>query len=241
MNPVLILTRNNLDLTKRCVESVRNQDVETDLLVVDNGSEDDTDFWLREEGIGAMFLDSNKGVSYGWNIGLSYWFGERNAPYVLVINNDTILPRWFLRELAAYGMLYNLEPFVTGVATNDMRVLAEPPGVCPPSPHPDFSAFLIGHSVWEKVGPFDERMKLYAQDCAFHIEAHRRGVKLWKVNVPYYHVNSQTLQRADPKERHAIQEQANKDRMAFKALYGCLPGTPEYNDLFKEPCGQAKA
>jgi hypothetical protein len=54
-----------------------------------------------------------------------------------------------------------------------------------------------------------------------------------KANVPYYHVNSQTLKRADPADREAIQTQANKDREVFKELYGCLPGTEEYNQLFK--------
>jgi len=42
MNYVLMLTRNNLELTKRAVESVRAQDIPTFVCMVDNGSTDGT-------------------------------------------------------------------------------------------------------------------------------------------------------------------------------------------------------
>jgi len=45
MNPVLILTHNCLDLTKRCVESIRAQDIDITLQVIDNGSTDGTEEW----------------------------------------------------------------------------------------------------------------------------------------------------------------------------------------------------
>jgi GT2 family glycosyltransferase len=237
MNPVLILTRNNLELTKRCVESVRAQDIPTELFIYDNGSTDGTHEWIVNNRDLLGFRDSinciNTGVTYAWNVMLKYNFEDEGRTSVLVLNNDAIIPPWFMRELASYGLLYELDPFVTGVATNDMSVIAEKAGVCPPSPHPDFSAFLIGRSVWERVGPFDERFVLYCQDCDYHVRAHRAGVHLWKANVPYFHINSQTLHRSTPVDRMAIQEQANRDRAMFKSIYGVLPGTAEYNELFK--------
>lgn len=240
MTHVLIVTKNNLSLTQRCIESVRAQDVPVTIHVYDNESEDGTQEWLATQ---ADVIDQSSGVDLGvtaaWNFCLDILFSTTDdgaegfhANAVLVLNNDTVIPPWFIRELAAYGMIFNLDPFVTGVATNDISLIANEAGVCPPSPHPDFSAFLIGRSVWEKVGPFDESMRLYCQDCSFHVEAHRKGVKLWKVNVPYFHINSQTIHRSDPKTRHAIQEQANRDRAVFREKYGCLPGTKEYEALF---------
>jgi O-antigen biosynthesis protein len=241
VNYVLIITKNNLALTQRCVESVRAQDVELKIHVYDNESTDGTQEWLATQ---PDIIDQSSGVDIGvteaWNFCLNILFSTTgdgaegfHAQAVLVLNNDTIIPPWFMRELASYGMLYGLDPFVTGVATNDISVIAERAGVCPPSPHPDFSAFLIGRSVWEKVGPFDERFVLYCQDCDYHVRAHRAGVHLWKANVPYFHINSQTLHRSTPIDRQAIQEQANRDRAMFKSIYECLPGTPEYNELFK--------
>lgn len=229
MNPVLILTRNNIDLTKRCVESVHKQDIPTAIYIVDNGSMDGTGDWAMDEG-GAYSLRpllGNEGVSKGWNLALSMLFAERR-PHCLVIGNDTILAPWTYSALLSANV-----PFVTGVDVG-MDPVPEKPDVFPLSPHPDFSCFLIRRECWEKVGPFDERMKLYASDCDYHIRAHRLGIPLWKASVPYNHERSSTLNRATPEERSAIHAQANLDRQMLQSIYGCLPGTPDYNDLFKD-------
>ena len=76
MNPVLILTHNNLELTKRCVESVLKQDIPTEVLIYDNGSTDGTVEWLPEEWVRSdkrvtySLLGSNRGVSAAWNLSL---------------------------------------------------------------------------------------------------------------------------------------------------------------------------
>jgi len=233
MNPVLILTHNNLELTKRCVESVKAQDIETRIYVVDNGSSDSTEDWvfdeIHESRIYSLRLcKTNMGVSRGWNLELSMMFAE-GKPHCLVLNNDTIIPPWFYRMLLDYD-----QPFVTGIAVDQMKTIEDPPPFpWPLDPHPDFSAFLIRREAWELVGPFDERMKLYASDCSWHVEAHRKGLRLWKACVPYYHERSSTLNKAPDFERAQIQEQADRDREVFRSLYGCLPGTQAYENLFK--------
>lgn len=230
MNPVLILTHNNLELTKRCVESVRRQDisVEDAIMIIDNGSTDGTADWLdMATDLDGFTWKNNKGVSKGWNHGLHTWFAENDdANHVLVLNNDVVLPPWFYRELLEYAY-----PFVSGVAVDYMPT--ERPDYSRPIPHPDFSAFLIARECWERVGPFDENMVLYAQDCDYHVRAHRLGVPLMKANVPFYHINSQTMKNAAPDERKWIELQADADREVFRQKYGCLPGTPEYAELFK--------
>jgi GT2 family glycosyltransferase len=237
MNPVLILTRNNLDLTRRCVESVRNQDIHVDIFAVDNGSTDGTTTWMQQqEDINLCSLDHNAGVSFGWNDGIGRIFGTdslfgryetRAYDHVIVIGNDTVLAPWTYSALLSANV-----PFVTGVDVG-MSPLPDKPDVFPLSPHPDFSCFLIRRECWQKVGPFDERMKLYASDCDFHVRAHRNGIPLWKASVPYNHERSSTLNRATQQERAAIQEQANRDREVFRSIYGCLPGTKQYEELFK--------
>lgn len=224
MNPVLLLMRNNVDLTLRCIDSVKAQNVPTSIYVIDNETTEDTqaitecvDWYDR--------FDPQLGVSAGWNTGLEILFAE-GAEHVLALNNDAIIPPWFYRTLLEYH-----EPFITGVAVDVMPT--EPAPECPLTPNPDFSAFLIYREAWEEIGRFDETMKIYCSDCDYHIRAHRLGIPLWKANVPYYHVNSQTLKRADPADRAAIETQANLDRERFRKLYGCLPGTREYEEMFK--------
>lgn len=229
MNPCLILTRNNLSLTKRCVESIKNQDIETLIILFDNGSTDGTTQWIvGQQGILSTLVPTNIGVSAAWNQGLGMLFDLGREDHCLVVNNDTVLPPWFYRELLSYN-----EPFVSGVSVDQMSQIESLPPRCPLVTHPDFSGFLIRRECWERVGPFDERMKLYASDNDWHVRAHRAGVRLWKANVPFYHERSSTLNNASPEERAEIQRQADADRAVFQSIYGCKPWEKAYEELFK--------
>lgn len=248
MNPVLILTHNNLELTKRCVESIHAQDIPTLLLSVDNGSTDGTYEWLQENGANGYGLRENFGVSRGWNLGLSHFFmhngfldHDSRWPHVLVVGNDTVLPRRFYRTLLSYD-----EDFITGIAVDDIKIIdavnAEDLQEIPRqalSPHPDFSAFLIRWEFYSKYhgptigGPFDEAMVNYCSDCDLHIRGHQRGNGMWKVAMPFYHERSSTMRLAPPEEQAALHRQAGADREVFRKKWGCLPGTPEYEALFK--------
>jgi GT2 family glycosyltransferase len=227
VNPVLILTRNNLELTKRCIESVLRQDIgEIRLNVYDNASTDGTFQWLKDQHIAAMAYPTNAGVSRGWNQGidhLMFWGGR-----VLVIGNDTVLPAWFYRTLLRADA-----PFVTGVAVDKMEQIQHPePSQLFFDNHPDFSAFLIRREAWEAIGLFDENMKLYSSDQDYHIRGHRKGVRMVKANVPFYHERSSTLRLASPEEAQAIQTQANMDRAELRRKWGVPAGGPEYEALF---------
>jgi GT2 family glycosyltransferase len=231
MNPVLILTHNNLELTKKCVESVRKQDVPTYLCVIDNGSTDGTVEWFLSQGVDGGLCKSfvsNEGVSAGWNVGLEICFNVDKADHVLVVNNDTILPPWLYRSLLAYDV-----PFVTGVSVGEMEAIAAPQPPKELAPCPDFSAWLMRRDCWDKVGRFDERMKHYASDNDYHVRAHRAGVPLMNAGVHFYHERSSTLKLAPPEEHLEICRQADADREVFKSIYGCMPWEPGYAELFK--------
>lgn len=227
---ILTLTRNNLKLTQRAIWSALRQDVPVTVRAIDNGSRDGSVDWLKAYGWLMDANPDNAGVSAGWNRGLGMFFDEGGYEAVCVIGNDTELAPWCVRALSAYDL-----PFVTGVAVDDhsqieQRIVPK----LPLQPYPDFSCFLIRRDVWKRVGPFDERMKLYASDCDFHIRAHRMGINLWKACAPFYHERSSTLRNATPEEAAEIQTQANKDRAVFQSIYNCLPGTPEYESIFAQ-------
>jgi len=228
MNPCLILTRNCLALTKRCVESVRRQDIPVSIHIIDNGSSDGTVPWAYEEGILLDAAPENAGVSAGWNRGLSYVFNNLGKQHCLVVGNDTVLAPWTFSLLLSYQ-----KGFVTGVAVDSMMQIAAPSTQRGTEPHPDFSCFVITVDTWLKIGQFDERMKHYCSDCDYHLRGFRLGVGLYKACVEFYHERSSTLRLAPPGEQAEIQEQANKDREVFQSIYGCLPGSSEYEDLFR--------
>jgi len=228
MNPVLMLTRNNLALTMRAAKSVMRQPYSM-LYVIDNGSTDGTaEAKFTGRSMLLTYFEYNAGVSHGWNVGLNALFADsQKVDHVLVINNDVILPPWFYSQLLTYD-----KPFVSGVSVDKMEQIAEPAPMGELHPHPDFSAFLLRREVWEKVGPFDETMKHYASDNDWHVRAHKAGVPLWKANVPFYHERSSTMLKATPAEAEEIQQQANRDRAVFQQKWGCMPWGEGYDALF---------
>ena len=228
MNPVLLLTHNCMELTQKCIWSIKNQDIDTMLLVVDNDSIDGTYEWLKENANMRVQFAPQVGVSIGWNFGLQYLFEKEKAEHVLVVNNDTILPSFFYLKLLDCNV-----PFVTGAAVEDLNQIGEIPKNTSLTPGPNFSAFLIRREAWERIGAFDERMKFYAQDCDYDVRAHRRGLQLWNAHIPFYHERSSTLRWASESERISILQRANDDREVFRQKYNCLPGTAEYAALFE--------
>lgn len=229
MNPVLMLTHNNLALTMRAAASAMRQTISTALYIVDNGSTDGTTECLFT---GNSFMltkfSENRGVSHGWNIGLEALFSSSHHAHVLVINSDVVLPVWFYEQLLTYN-----QPFVSGVSVDKMEQIEQPAPMGPLHPHPDFSAFLIKREVWDSVGSFDESMKHYASDNDYHVRAQRAGIKLWKANIPFFHERSSTINLATPEERLEITEQANRDRGRFFEKWGCMPWGDGYDALFK--------
>lgn len=225
MFPVLTLAHNNVMLTQRCVQSIRQQDIPgVEVFVIDNDSTDSTREWMIHNRILHARFSPQLGVSAGWNFGLDWFFRQPEVEQVLVIGNDTYLPSNFYREMLGYSA-----PFVTGI--HDVEAKDTQPGVI--GECPDFSAFLIRRDCWVAVGRFDDTMKLYASDCDYHVRAQRLYIPLFKVNVPFGHDRSATLKNAPPEERKALEQQAHADRERFKEKWGCLPGTPEYAALLQ--------
>jgi GT2 family glycosyltransferase len=227
MVPVLILTCNNLELTKRCVDSFRAQDVETEIKIVDNGSVDGTVPWFNsQDDLDGWLWNSNRGVSAGWNYGIHSIFAEnRDARYICVANNDTVAPPYCISKLLSYDL-----PFVTGVSVDEPK--DHPDCWTQPSGAPDFSLFLLRRDAWEAIGPFDERMKFYAQDLDYHIRAWRKGIHLMNAGVPFHHERSSTLRNASIFARDAIQLQAEMDRQELTRKWGCNAWDESYQAMF---------
>jgi GT2 family glycosyltransferase len=232
MNPILILTHDNLEYTKRCVESVLTQDIPTSIVLFDNGSKDGTVEWAKTElpkGTLIIQVPENLGVSYGWNAGLDLLFKDNGAEHVLVLGNDTVIPKSFYSSLLSYNL-----PFVTGVAVDNMEQLNALSERSEPVPYPDFSAFLTKREVWEKVGSFSSDLVSWCSDCDFHVRAFRLGIQLWKVNERFFHVRSRTIELANPREKRTLELQADVDRMTFASIWKAEVGSPQYAELFSE-------
>jgi GT2 family glycosyltransferase len=232
---ILCVTHNNLPLSKQAINSAIAQTIPCDVLVQDNASTDGTREWLRSK-VGVTYVPYNFQLSLAecWNRGLKALFNA-GAKEVLVINNDVVL------RPDTYWMLVNIkQPFVTAVSVDCPHKLGAPGDREPDNlaeaarPHPDFSCFMVRKEVYERVGKFDEIFyPAYCEDADYHVRMHRAKIRAICVDLPFLHLGASTVKNADPGEKARILRMADKNREIFRKRYRCLPGTPEYEALFK--------
>ena len=98
LTSIVILTFNELEYTKRCVESIRRHTPEPyEIIFVDNGSKDGTIKWLRElvkQNSHVKLIENgrNLGFAKGCNQGIEAAAGE----FILLLNNDTVVTEGWL-------------------------------------------------------------------------------------------------------------------------------------------------
>ncbi len=116
---IVILTYNNLDYTRQCLESIYAKTIypNFEVVIVDNASTDETPSYLRDFAASQMNVKlilnaENRGFAGGNNQGVEASSGE----YVVYLNNDTIItPGWLSRLI---GHLRDPEVGAVGPVTN---------------------------------------------------------------------------------------------------------------------------
>jgi len=108
MTSIIILTYNQSKFTKMCIESIyANTHDPYEIIVVDNGSRDETPVWLAEQVRAehiqcAILNDSNRGVAAGWNQGIK--MADAKTDFYAILNNDVIVSEgWLSRLISCAG------------------------------------------------------------------------------------------------------------------------------------------
>ncbi len=95
---IIVLTYNQLALTKQCLESIwkhTNNDC-IEVIVIDNGSHDGTRDYLKQiTSIKAIFNKTNEGFAKACNQGLEAASGDN----ILFLNNDTVVTNQWLEPM----------------------------------------------------------------------------------------------------------------------------------------------
>jgi GT2 family glycosyltransferase len=96
---IIVVTYNNLELTRLCVESIfRNTTYPNyEVIIIDNASSDDTRNYLRylartQAAVKIVLNDDNRGFSAANNQGLRMAQGE----FLVLLNNDTVVPKGWI-------------------------------------------------------------------------------------------------------------------------------------------------
>ena len=167
---LIVLTYNNLSLTKECLHSIeRNTEyVNYEVIIVDNLSTDDTRDYLQKNYMDkpnytVILNDDNVGFAAGNNIGLEVATGD----ILIVLNNDTyVSPFWLGGLVKAFKR--NPELGLVGPVTNNIG---------------NESKINISYSNWSEMHVkslqyiSNHSNEIYTMDClAFFCAAIRREV-----------------------------------------------------------------
>jgi GT2 family glycosyltransferase len=180
---IVIVTYNNLQLTRLCLDSILavTEYPNLELVIVDNASSDGTGAWLAEyarahESTRVVLNDDNRGFAAGTNQGVR----EARGEILCLLNNDTVVTAGWLsalvQALRSDHKLGMVGP-VTNAAGNEAKVraryatLAELPawaaaytrsheGASMELPMLALFCAALRREVWERVGELDEQFEI---------------------------------------------------------------------------------
>lgn len=204
---VVILAWNQLQETRECLDSILAMDTQPHcLIVVDNGSTDSTAAVITADYPMVSLIQSEKnlGVAGGYNLGIAYAL-EKDADYVLIMNNDTLVNEKFLDEILSVAQTQPdvgiVQPKIYHYYGDQSRLWIVgarwrpfPPAVklvgADEKDNDAYSAvmelefapscvLLISRLALEKAGLFDPAYFFYFDDWDFSIRMRQAGFKIY--------------------------------------------------------------
>lgn len=239
---VVVVTYGGLDLTKACLESLREGETwpRLEVIVVDNASDDGTPQYLgalslRDPRVRCLFNTENRGFAAANNQGMSLSAGE----VVVLLNNDTVVPPGLMGRLTAHlarDRTIGLLCPTTNFCGNEARV---EPGYTDVSGLPAFAArrarehrgkiFDIGvaamycvamrKSVLARVGLLDEAYGVgMFEDDDFAVRMRQAGYRVACAEDAYvHHVGQGAFRKLSPEEYDALWK---KNQAYFEKKWG---------------------
>lgn len=229
MNPsdyaITFACYNQVDYTRQCVDSLVKHGTDLSrVVVVDNGSTDDTRNYLQTLPLGGrVFNQGNLGCGVAWNQGAL----ALQAEWTVVMNNDVLVSAGWLDSLVAsarqHGLLFVCPALVEGPLDYDFDTFAVDAsarmrdvvrrgarhGVC----------MLVHRSVWDQIGYFQPTPSLWGfEDTLFFNQLDRAGIPSGTVGSSWLHHYGSITQKAMKQERGLSDKQGLSDRHNYRLL-----------------------
>lgn len=211
---VIIPNWNGARQLAKVLESLSAQTlVPSRILVVDNGSADDSPAVARQFGAELLSLPANLGFCAAVNTGLRQCSGH---PWVAILNNDVVLrPDWLEKLLAAAddrymfaaGMLLRMDKpdeldgsfdlisrggcaWRAGHGRPNSQEWKQPEEIA----FPPFTAVLVRRELFDRVGMLDERFESYLEDVDFGFRCALRNLRgIYVPDAVAHHQGGATL------------------------------------------------
>ncbi|EHP71261.1 putative glycosyltransferase [Metallosphaera yellowstonensis MK1] len=171
--PIVIINYNGAELLRRYLDSVLETDYpEKEVIVIDNGSKDESVSYLMEKGVKTIQLGRNYGPAYARNVALKTF----KTKYMAFLDNDVMTPKDWL-----YPLLESIEGKENIAACQSLY------GNWPYPEHPrevpwfSTASALTRREVISKLGGFDEHYFFYWEDAELSWRLYRAGYKVLMV------------------------------------------------------------
>jgi GT2 family glycosyltransferase/glycosyltransferase involved in cell wall biosynthesis len=239
---VIVLTFNNLELTKACLASLMDESdyPNLEIVIVDNASSDGSREYLtavaaEHPDVRLILNEKNLGFAAGNNVGLAAATGD----YLAVLNNDTVVTRgWVLtlvRHLQADATIGLIGPMTNNIGNSakvatSYKSLADMPSEAfsitlgRPGSHfaLDTAAFfcvMMPRAVYEQCGPLDEEYGLgFFEDDDYCRRIEKNGLRvLCAEDVFVHHHLSASFRKLPSAERLALFE---RNRATYERKWG---------------------
>jgi N-acetylglucosaminyl-diphospho-decaprenol L-rhamnosyltransferase len=249
---VVIPVRDHYPLTRECLETLERQTVPHRVIVVDDGSTDDTPSRLRQDWpeVTTIELGANHGYTHAVNRGASAGEGS----YLVLLNNDVLLRPSCLERLVeplegddrggsvAALVLRPGERTIDSFGVTADRTLAgfarlqgHPPSDArrtgPVLAGPEGTVGAYRRRAWEEVGGFDERIRAYMEVLDLGLRLRAAG---WRcasaVDAVGVHLGSSTYGRRSATQRRL----AGFSRGYLLRRYGVLRGRASGRTVLSE-------
>jgi len=174
---VVIAVLNECAHTERCLKTLLDDVPNAEVIVVNNGSTDNTLKVLKRfSSVKVINLPTNIGVPAAWNLGLSAAKGD----ILCVLNNDTTIHRYGMQTLAHAAFENGISSAKGGMLRPDLQFYKHTDNELE-SDYAEGSCLLFRRDVWKDVGKFDEIYSpAYFEDSDWCIRARLKGYS-WKI------------------------------------------------------------
>lgn len=222
---IIILNWNGFEMTKECIESFSYVDTPHKLILVDNGSTDGSKEKLEAEFSQHTLIANEKNLGYagGNNVGIKYAL-EQQAPYILILNNDTVVAPDLLdnfieyetncakecvlgAKVVSYYKRHHLDHLggVWNGQTHNFDLVGKDAAVQETKSFSGRLDYLTGcalfakGSTFEKVGLFDPRYFLFWEEVDWCYRAKQMGILLEVCPAAIlYHKGSASFEGGSP-------------------------------------------
>lgn len=189
----VVVTYNGMPWIERCLKSVHDSTMASDLLVVDNGSTDGTAEWIREHFPETSLIENsgNLGFAAANNVGFRYAMA-RDYKYVYLLNQDAwVYPETFGTLARVFGQPGNrygvLSPMQMTAALTEMdpqfrkhcgKQVARTSEETVPVPFVMAAHWMVSRECLADTGFFSPAFHHYGEDNDFSNRARYHGYSI---------------------------------------------------------------